>query len=30
MEITDWMLFKGIVIVIGACLYGFWKGFTGR
>jgi hypothetical protein len=30
MEITDWMLWKGIAIVVAACVYGFWKGLTGR
>jgi len=30
MEITDYMIIKGIVIVIGCIIYGFWQGFTGR
>lgn len=29
-QITDWMLWKGIAIVIAAGIYGFWKGITGR
>jgi hypothetical protein len=30
MEITDWMLWKGIAIVVAACIYGFWQGINGR
>jgi hypothetical protein len=30
LEFTDWMLWKGIAIVAAACVYGFWKGITGR
>jgi hypothetical protein len=26
----DFMIWKGIVIVIGAGIYGFWLGLTGR
>jgi hypothetical protein len=30
MEITDWMLWKGIAIVVVVAIVGFWRGFTGR
>lgn len=26
----DFMIWKGVALVIGACIYGFWQGFTGR
>lgn len=26
----DFMIWKGVVLVIGACIYGFWQGITGR
>jgi hypothetical protein len=30
MEFTDFMLWKAVVIIIAAAIYGFWKGITGR
>lgn len=30
MEITTFMLVKGILILIAIVIYGLWKGFTGR
>jgi len=26
----DFMIWKGVVLVIGAIIYGFWLGLTGR
>lgn len=30
MEFTDWMLIKAAVVIVAACVYGFWMGITGR
>jgi len=30
MEITDYMLWKLIVLGVAAFLYGLWRGITGR
>lgn len=30
MEFTDFMLWRFIVIVAGAFIYGFWMAWTGR
>lgn len=30
MEFTDFMLWKAGAIVLAACIYGAWQGFTGR
>jgi hypothetical protein len=30
MEFTDYMVLKLVVVVVAACIYGFWMGITGR
>jgi hypothetical protein len=27
---TDFMIWKGIILVVLAVIYGFWQGITGR
>jgi hypothetical protein len=30
MEFTDYLFWKAVVIMVGAAVYGFWRGFTHR
>lgn len=30
MEFTDFLIIKGIVVVIAAAIYGFWLGINGH
>jgi hypothetical protein len=30
MEFTDWMIFKAVVVVVAAAIYGLYLGLTGH